>query len=278
MENHTLYLETNTPQLNLFFERQGDPSFTGASGRDRLGVTGYVLPDGSTLQSVALSFAGPSAQEIQGGDHLEFWFANPFIRPVFLQPSMSGFGVDVARYVYTPDESTGFEPFDMAVAYYEMVYQSVVPAIAEIPVVYPRNGQVDAPGVYLHLSENDGLEFGKTYGYPITFTVGTNETGFVVDQAIMSGPEGTVSFQTIYGDAASGGFDVYNSVILVPDAPLAAGSTYKARVQITTDQGTRVAKTEFTVGTNTRPVPASFSARGATEELPVLTYELGTSD
>lgn len=281
---HTNYLDQNTPIDNVFSQLQGNPGYTGQTLNDRLTAAGYTQPANTSAQQIWLGFSGQAAEQISGGDHFDYWFANPFVRPSFLEPVVDSVGLDVGGYVYTPDENTGIDPYPVAYTYYNLIYGYSNPVVAEIPKVYPRKGQIDAPGEYLHLSEGDGLEFGRTYGYPITFTVGSRETGFTVDQAIVAGPNGTVPFQLIFGSQGTGGFEVQNSAILVPDEPLIPGATYRARVQLTTDQGTRVAKTEFTVGPDTRPIPQAYAdlalrrLEEAGDELPVLTYHIGAPD
>ncbi len=269
VENHRAYIELNRPERNFFAEDAGLEGFTGNTALDRLEAEGYTMPPSTGLLEVFMLINGDAANQIEGAEHIDLWFADPFMRPAFLQPVVNGIGVATARYTYEWPPEVGLPPTDRAGVYYNILYTYTEPAVATIPRIYPRNGQTDAPGSYVHLSMGDPLEFGRTYGYPITFTVGSNETGLKVEQAIFSGPEGSLPFQLFYGADASGGFGLFNSAILVPDAPLTAGATYTALVEITTDQGIRRARTTFTVGQDIRPIDA-FLARTAPEDLPQI--------
>lgn len=261
VEGHRDYLQLHAPFLNIRTQDPTQEGFTGANGVDRLNAAGYMMPANSALLELYTVFYGETASLFAGRQHIDFWFADPFVRPAFLQPLLAGSGVATAEYTVEYPEDIGLDPDDVSVAYYNMVYTYASPPIAETAKAYPRNGQVDAPGSYVHLSANDALEEGRTYGYPITFTVGSRETGLVVEQAIISGPDGSIPFEIIYGDDAGSGVGLFNTAILVPDSPLTAGGTYTALVQLATDQGIRRARTTFTVGTDIRPVPPILTAR-----------------
>jgi hypothetical protein len=270
VEGHRDYLELNTPFLNHFQQIEGNEGFTGSSAEDRLDAAGYQFQNNTALLQVATVQFGEIAQSISGVQHLDFWFADPFIRPAFLQPNLESAGVAIADYI-VPAFEDGGEDIPLNLAYYNIVYRYITPAIAEAPKIYPRNGQLDAPGSYIHLSQGDALEFGQTYGYPITFTVGSRETGLVVDQFSLQGPDGALPAQVITGEDAQGVVGLANTAILVPDAPMTVGGEYTAFIQIVTDQGVRRARTTFTIGNDTRPLPAAALGRLAPEELPVIT-------
>lgn len=266
VEAHRDYLELNTPQLNLRVENGLLEGFTGANASDRLQATGYTFQPNTSLLEITTAFYGDLAMQFTGAEHLEFWFADPFLRPAFLQPQIADFGLATAEYVIPAPPDTESPEVPISLAYYNVVYRYLSPAVAEAAKAYPRNGQVDAPGNYLHLGQNDALEFGRTYGYPITFTVGSRETGLVVDQFNLRGPNGSVPAQVLTGADAAGSVGLTNTAILVPDDPLVSGGEYTAFIQIITDQGIRRARTTFTVGTNNRPLPVGLGLR----ELPVI--------
>lgn len=254
VEDHVLYLETNTPYLNLRAQSSLLPGYTGTTGLDRLEAAGYTLQTNTQLLEYVTQVPNEYIAEIAGGQkHLDFWFASPFVRGEMLQPVMPHAGLATAYYTY---EAPEIDPIDLAVTYHNFIYRYASPAIMENPKIYPRNGQLDAPGSYIHLTTRPELEFGQLYGYPITFTVGTTETGLVVDQAGLSGPDGSLPFQLIYGDAFTG---VGNTVIMVPDDPMTPGQVYTAFTQITTDQGTRRARSVFTIGADAQS--AAITAR-----------------
>jgi hypothetical protein len=273
VENHRDYLEANAPDpLSIFNESQGMAQFTGASASARLEDAGYAFPGNAGLLELATSERGEAfANVLQGADYVDFWFDVPTIRPAWLQPEMLATGVSTGSYVQTFPNIDAAEDIPVSFQYWNLIYGVSTTPYAEPAIEYPANGQTDVPPSYTHLTSSSALEFGRTYGYPVTFTVGSTETGLTIDSAAIIGPEGAVAISVLTGEDALTFGRLTNTAIVIPDSTLQAGAEYTASVKITTDQGTRRATTTFRTGGQPREIPFDFQARIA-EERPLRMF------
>lgn len=271
VEGHRDWMEANAPDLTLFSQVPGTPGYTGNSALQRLDAAGYTMPANGALLEVGL-WADASYGLPSGGGLFDFWFEDPFARPAWLQHTVLAVGASEGEYTVVYSPTLGLDDQTRQLLYFNVIYTRPSTPYAEPAVVYPRNGQVDVPPDYVHLLDaTDKLEIGRTYGFPITFTVGVSETGLEVTQASLrrvDTSEAAVPFQVILGDT---GFlsGLSNTVIMVPDRPLSTGATYQANARLKSDQGERVARTTFTVGGASRPVPG-IATRAARDGVPVV--------
>ncbi|MEZ4321295.1 MAG: hypothetical protein R3F61_27715 [Myxococcota bacterium] len=278
VEAHNDWILQNNPRPEtLANENGGSAGFTGGNGVARLTAAGYTFPAHSELLELVLREEGEFASFVVGADHFDFWFADPFVRPAFLQPSMLGGGVVQDEYLRTFPEETAVPDLPISYTYWNLIYQTPVTPYAEIPVIYPRNGQTDAPPVYVHLSSSQSLELGQTYGYPVTFTVGSRETNLQVTQASFRrvSDDAELPITVLTGDDAITALRLRNTAIIVPEQPLTPGATYQADIRIKTDQGERRARTQFTCGSMSRDIPAGLSRMAVELDRPLLDYRLG---
>jgi hypothetical protein len=276
VEGHRDWLEINAPRLSPFSQRPSTEGFTGTNAKNRLDAEGFTFISDSALLEIMTIVPGDLGIPT-GGEYFDFWFEDPFVRPAWLQSVIYSAGAAEADYTLVYDPDLGIEDEPVHLQYWNIIYSTPPVPYAEVPVAYPRNGQLDVPPDYVHLSSNTGLELGGVYGFPITFTVGSTETGLDVMQASIRGPEGSVPFILLFGAQATTGNTLQNSVVLVPEDPFQTGGEYQVDVRIKTDQGERRATTAFTVSGESRPIPGGF-ARRAAEGVPAYDVQFKVTD
>ncbi len=279
VESHRDWLETNTPNpLAIFSETRNTPGFTGSNATVRLSEAGYLFPANYELLEVATYEQGEGfANVLEGAGYIDFWWDVPSLRPAWLQPTILASGAGIGRYVQTfPDLDAALDN-PVSFQYWNLIYSVPDAPYAEPAIEYPANGQTDVPPTYVHLTSNPVLEFGRTYGYPVTFTVGQRESGMTIDSAAIIGPEGAVAISVLTGDEALTFGRLSNTAVVIPDRPLSAGSEYTASVKITTDQGTRRASTTFRTGGSPREVPFDIQAR-IQEDRPIRLFARWNGD
>lgn len=266
VDAHANYLLTRTPSENHLFEFAGE-AFTGHSATARLQALEYNFPSDSAVLDVMLLTDGDPG--LTGDELLDFWFADPFLRGAWLQTTVLGAGVAHGNY-----EGVGFfgEIVQTGFQNWNIVYQVPTTAFAEVPLIYPRNGQVDVSPSFTSLTTNSPLALGQTYGYPITVTVGSRESGLTVLQASITdlgAPDGDTLPITVFDGAEGSSLPgLQNTAVIVPELPFEAGRQYQVDVKISSDQGERRVKSVFTVATDSRPLPARLAPDG----LPALRY------
>ena len=273
VENHRDWLETNAPNpLAIFTESRGTPGFTGTNATRRLQETNYAFPANFQLLEVATFESGEEfANVLEGAGYIDFWWDVPTMRPAWLQPTIQAAGGTTGDYVQTFPDVDAAVDIPTSFQYWNMVYAFPAAPYAEPAIEYPVNGQQDVPPTYTHLTSSTVFEFGRTYGYPVTFTVGSRENGLTIDSAAIIGPEGAVGISVLTGDDALTFGRLSNTAIVIPDRPLTAGAEYTASVKITTDQGTRRASTTFRTGGTARVVPFDIQTRIA-ENRPIRMF------
>lgn len=258
VEGHRDWLELNAPDLSYFSQDPSTEGFTGRTARARLDAQEYVFPTDSALLEIVTWWRGPGADQVpRGGEYFDFWFEDPFIRAGWLQPTIYGAGAAEADFTVVFPEALGFDDEPVHLMYWNVVYAVPRVPYAEIPVAYPRNGMTGVPADYTHITGIGALELGRTYGFPITFTVGSTENDVRVTQASMVAGEAQVPFTALSGSDATAFGSLTNTVIIVPDEPLQTGATYTVNVRISSSQGERSARTTFTVGGESRVIPSS---------------------
>jgi len=272
VEAHGAWIELNAPEPRaLRNQTAGTEGFTGNTSMSRLEAAGYIFPTNSSLLELYTYEPGDWAGLYTEAELFDFWFDDPFHRPGFLQSVVTGVGATHGLYELEYSEESQIPNLPVSYQVWNIIYQTPAQAYAEAPVSYPRNGQVGVPPVYTHVSGNQELENGRTYGYPITFTVGSTETGLKVTQASLRDASGTeLPFVLLDGDKAITALRLRNTAIIVPEAPLVAGQTYLVSVRIKTDQGERRASTSFTTGTESRFIPAAALARSIEDGVPLF--------
>jgi hypothetical protein len=277
VEAHGDWIDLNRPSPeSLRNENRGSEGFTGFNSIERLEAAGFIFPANSEVLEVITIEQAEFAGFWVGPEHFDFWFADPFLRPSFLQPIVSGTGVTEGLYEREFPPETEVPNLPVSYMYWNVIYAVPPQPYAEVPVMYPRSGQTDAPPVYQHLSGNQSLELGRTYGYPITFTVGSRETGLTVTQASLRevGSEVELPFTMLTGNDAITALRLRNTAIMVPEQVFTPGRTYQANVKIKTDQGERRASTVFTVGTESRDVPAGLLRQVEEFGIPLYDYSV----
>ena len=282
VEAHIVYLETNTPFLDQFRQFPGNEPFTGATPLDRARAEGWAPINGSRLLALMTIEGYEFANLYTGRQAFDLWFAYPVFRQAWLQNPNLGFGVASGSYTVGFPEDSDLEDIPLSLNFWNILYQVPTTPYAQAPIRYPPPGAEDVPASYIHLVDDDLLELGGEYGYPITFTVGVGETSLVVNNAALIGPSGPVSINVLT-PARSGLQDFRNTIVIVPDDPLAVGSTYTASVVLSTDQGPRRAsKTTFTVGSRVLPtfdfVTTQARTAGGTPVVPELKFEAWSMD
>lgn len=286
VENHRDWAELNAPSPEtLRSEAAGTELFTGNNVIQRLTGpdVGYIFQPNTEVLEVVTIEVGDYGDFFVGEQHFDFWFDDPFLRPSFLQNVVTGAGVAEGSYIKTFPVEFGIPDQPVSFMYWNIVYSSPAQPYAEVPVMYPRSGQTDAPPRYVHLSGNQSLELGRTYGYPVTFTVGTRETGLEVTQASFrriddNGEDEQLPFIVLTGNDAITALRLRNTAILVPELPLEPGSTYQADVKIKSDQGERRARTLFTVGGESRDIPPGVLRQAVELDMPVYDYQVFSLD
>lgn len=247
VEGHSAYLETNKPFNDQYFQIAGNEPYTGRSGLDRARAEGWTASNGARFLEFLTIEAYEAADVFVGKDNFDLWFSNPRVRQIFLQNPSFGFSVASSSYVITFPEDSDFDDIPISLHDWNIIYQEPATPYAQTPIKYPPNGAEDVPSRYTHWFDDDILEVGGEYGYPITFTVGAAETGLTVDTAALIGPDGPVAITVING-ANNGLEGLTSTAIVVPDNPLSVGQEYTCEVEITTNQGKRRARTTFRVG------------------------------
>lgn len=277
VEAHAVYLETNQPVTDQYYQIPGNEPFTGRTGLERARAEGWTSVNGGRFLELITFERFEAADVLVGRDNFDLWFSNPRVRQLWLQSPAFGFGHVSASYVHTFPEESDLDDIPISLHYWNTVYQIPANAYAQAPIKFPPNGAQDVPARYVHFFDDNILEPGGEYGYPITFTVGVGESSLSVESAALIGPNGPVSITTI--DSNNGLTGLNNTAVIVPDDPLAVGQEYTCEVSIKTNLGERRARTTFTVGSRTvgdtlNGVLNQEQARGTGEEPPWLTYEV----
>lgn len=238
-ESHVAWLEStygdtyNGEYLDLFFEFNGNEV---TSVWDRLEDAGYVLEPEITFLWTHAELLG----DRDVVDFVEEWVDDPYYRQLYLQPGWRGAGLATSEHWV-----------------YLLVMSDFPSAVhSHNPVVYPADGQEDARSTWWSYPYDrvDGVPVDTLLGYPITVTVGGDEGNALdddpynlrIDWARLTGPDGELEFYPIRPTETT--WNLRDSVVMVPDAPLVPGETYTAEFELTWSNGWRkpVAST-FTV-------------------------------
>lgn len=182
--------------------------------------------------------AGAEA-ELDPADRIDRIMAEPYLRQVLLQPSSRHVGVSqhgdlvsmLLSYDYPPRER-GFRT-----------------------VVYPADGQLDAPTTWLSLFDGvDGIPSGML-GYPITVTVGgTTEQPFgtrdpyaiEVRDVALEGPDGPIDVAVVLPRDTQ--LLLMFTAVFVPLSPLQPDADYNFSARVTWSSGGRTVRSSFRTG------------------------------
>ncbi|TVQ92496.1 MAG: hypothetical protein EA397_06715 [Deltaproteobacteria bacterium] len=173
-------------------------------------------------------------------DRIDHTFANPYFRQVLLQTAVRHVGV-----VWSSDMLSMVQAFDYPPSQRAMR-----------PVVYPVDGQLDAPTTWT--SPMDGLDGipGGDVGFPITITVsgyeaqpfGTQDPMSVeIEDAVLEGPEGSLDI-VVVEPRTTQVLLMFTSAV-VPLAPLEPDTDYTLRARVRWSTGDREIDATF----RTRP-------------------------
>ncbi len=163
--SHAAYLSINyTPEFEPPFTEEDDSheGYLGDDPKDRADARGYETP-GESVVYFELNF-GKLTSDMPSYGVVDWSIHDPVSRAVLLQPSILAAG-----YGEAGDWAT-----------FETVYSWPPTARISRPIVYPATGQVDVPTSLIASRDlpdqsSPTIIAGRSYGYPITVTVGSSD-------------------------------------------------------------------------------------------------------
>lgn len=255
--SHARYFSINgvSANTNLLAEDANAQGFTGADPLARVLARGFPVSSGEKLgfwEGVFPADASVSPEALVDG-----LMPAPYTRQGVLQPlwRAGGYGTDGGYTVLT------------------ILYDFPADQHVNHPVFWPRDGATDVPTSW-DVSDDDGVvPPDQTVGYPITFTVGSNQSGsnlaaanpydLLLRKSSITGPDGTdVSHWAVTPDNSA--LPLLYTIALVPEQPLDPGTTYTVTVRAKWNAHPTASDFEMTfttaaAGQRAAPVPPPLS-------------------
>jgi len=191
----------------------------------------------SQARSFALwSMLAGAPAELSPAARVDQIMAEPYLRQVLLQPSSRHAGAaqdgDLLSMVLTYDYPPRERSFRT--------------------IVYPADGQLDAPATWLSRMEGvDGIPSGML-GYPITVTVGGSTDqpfgsldphGIEVRDVVLEGPDGPIEVAVVLPSNTQ--VLLMFTALFVPLSPLEPDADYAFSARVTWSSGGRTVRSEF---------------------------------
>jgi len=222
---HALYVEQNGPEDVPLLEDPGEPSFTGVDPLERIQAQGYELEGNYSNSYGYWEGLFVYDESFDPAAIADDWMWGQYTRQGVLQPGWvdAGYGATDSWAVIT------------------IMYDFPAPEATNRPIAWPRDGQTDVPTEWIYAYADGTLPQGDPGGYPVTFTVGSdqrsssigsdNPYSLVFSSSSIVGPDGEeVDHNVITPDAAP--YDLPYTVTLVPRDPLEANTEYTATVRM----------------------------------------------
>ncbi len=201
-----------------------NPYYSGESAAERVAAAGYV--DARLVAEVLVTTPSTSTA-------VDVWMNSVYHRIPFTMPEWLAVGVGQA------DE------------YVAMTVVARVPPESDLAVIYPVDGQSGVPTTfYSDNEEPDPAPDADAVGSPVTVTVNAREThansGNVYDlqlrSASFTGPDGDVPFLSLEPATDP---TMFNTVALLPEAPLERRTEYTATFDISWTGGQETLSSTF---------------------------------
>ena len=253
-EDHVNYM-MQLPELGSYapgMEVSENMGFTGGDLYDRLENAYY--PD-LTLTSWELT---PLNWPFNGADNIDYLFPDPWVRQIYLQPLVSGMGLDEGL-------RQGFDVDNGWSSYITILYAF---PDGHGPVVYPVDGQQDVdPSYYDDIQGGALVEYGEV-GFPITITM--NSGDLALREYALTGPTGEIDVIVHLPGAASWGSSLQSTISVTPRDALQPSTEYVFTARVSESDRTYNLESTFRTASSTaRPLPAGY-ARG-TVPAPLIT-------
>lgn len=216
-QSHAQYAIAN--DSNGVTESPGLPCFSGVDLAQRLAAAGIVsseLPGLRQRSEIVVGFTASANAEPQPLDYINDTLHNLYGRSILLDPRLQQMGLGFAA---EPGGLRRAMVLDMA------LLTDTAGANANAWAVWPRDGATALP-TRMRPSNIKPLAAGLVEGYPITLHAGSaiQVTRFVVAVASDGSP---VAATVLTGANDGNGLLTASEVALVPQAPLASGTTYR---------------------------------------------------
>lgn len=209
-QSHARFMKVN--KVFGHFQRDGYPEFSGVKPIDRAQSFGHL---GGVWEDVAMMYTTP-----QG--FVDQLFDAPYHRIPYMQPGAPGFGFGIAGL---------FSCIDFGSTLSEGLVVS--PAADQTGIATKWDGRESPSPLAIHGASGP-------VGYPIVVALFTQAgESLVVDSAKLSGPAGEVE---IWINSSVNDTDLTNAAIIMPRAPLAAGTAYDVSLVAHTSSGKRIEK------------------------------------
>jgi hypothetical protein len=210
-QSHARFMKAN--KVFGHFQREGYPEYSGVKPIDRAQAFGHL---GGVWEDVAMMYTTPQGFVNQ-------LFDAPYHRIPYMQPGAPDFGFGVVG---------PFSCIDFGSTLNEGLVLS--PAADQTGIATKWDGREMPSPLAVHSATGP-------VGYPIVvafFTQGGDT--MIVDSAKLAGPSGEVP---IWINSSANDNELTNAAILMPQAPLTAGTPYDVSIAFHTSSGKHVEKT-----------------------------------
>lgn len=198
--------------------------YTGEWAWDRVEAAGY-RSDGVVAEVVAEGYSPSEA--------VDSWVNSVYHRIPFTMPEWTAVG------------------FGQSERFCAMTFLTPFPEGSPAAIIYPADGQSEVPTTFLSDQEYpDPAPDTNAVGSPITVTVGgpdaeiigQNRYDLQLVDATLTGPDGDVDVIVLVPDDDP---YLFNTLALVPEAPLDAGASYTAAISVTWSSGEATLSSTF---------------------------------
>lgn len=237
-EDHVDYMNA-LDDFNVYspgIEDSANPGYTGVTLNDRLEAKNWA-GDVRNLDRWELT---PWNWPFSGADNVDYLFPDPWVRQIYLQPTVIAGGFDEGL---SGAGDSGWT------SYTAILYRQPT---GHAPFVYPVDGQTGIdPSYYDQVLGGALVEYGEI-GYPITITV--DASVIVLRDFSLSGPSGDVDTVVNLPGDVSWGSSLRGTVAITPLDALEPSSEYTFNATVEWDGAVSKLESIFTTGAiNTRP-------------------------
>ena len=218
--------------------------FTGVNLDERLLAANYQEIQAARWELTPINWP------FNGADNIDYLFPDPWVRQIYLQPFVSGMGLDEGL-------REGFEIDNGWSSYITLLYPFPQ---THSPVVYPVDGQQDVdPSYYDDIFGGALVEYGEV-GFPVTVTLNANSITLLEYE--IKGPNGVEEVIIHLPGDASWGAALQSTISVTPRNALEPNAEYTFTAVVLQDERQYTISTTYrTAVENSRPLPDTY-ARG----------------